>query len=73
MASSHLALFREDYRLCTTEVACDGATLTNGRSMCGPCEEALKRRALKAKPLRGENYIAYSSTRPRKKKARKCR
>lgn len=57
---SRVNMLSEHVRLCTTQVACDGATLFNDRMMCVPCEERLARRARQAtKPLKGERCVDY--------------
>lgn len=53
-------------RLCTSQVACDGAYLLAGRDICGRCKQVLDRKnKATTKPLRGEGYVAYTETRPR--------
>ena len=53
-------------RLCSSQVACDGAYLLAGREICGRCKTALDRRNnAKPKPPRGEGYVTYTETRPR--------
>lgn len=45
---------------CPVMVACDGASVQQGRDMCGKCRETLEKRARK-KPLRGENCKALGT------------
>ena len=47
--------------ICTVMIACDGASMQQGRDMCGKCRETLAKRA-KQKPLRGDNCKALGST-----------
>lgn len=71
MASAHLSLFRDGYRLCPQEVACEGVRLTKGREMCPACEAALKRKTAPPKPLRGERCVSFYERRVRPKRKRK--
>lgn len=55
-----------DTRLCTAQVACDGAYMYGREgTTCGRCEEAIRRKASrKARSgLRGENYMTYAESR----------
>jgi hypothetical protein len=44
--------------------ACDGASITSDRAMCGACERKLAQKA-KTKPLklRGETHVKYEESR----------
>jgi len=53
-----------DIRVCPTQVACDGSTITTGREMCGACERYMERKARQGGVvLRGERYLAYAAGR----------
>jgi hypothetical protein len=51
-------------RICETMAACDGASITSDRAMCGACERKLAQKA-KTKPLklRGETHVKYEESR----------
>lgn len=57
-------------RVCVEQIACDGRTLTPGRPMCRPCQDAIDRRKRLAEsaPLRGERCLDYEATRPPRRK-----
>lgn len=50
-------------RMCPSMVACDGNILKEGREICGPCEQAEKKRRAKENKLRGEHHMSYEDGR----------
>lgn len=50
-------------RMCPLMLACEGSTLKPGRNICGPCEQAEKKRRPKEIKLRGEHHLAYEASR----------
>jgi hypothetical protein len=58
-------LMKESIQLCPSQVACEGTTLLRGRTICRPCERALKRREQRDQALRGERHITYELSRRR--------
>jgi len=50
-------------RMCTLMLACDGNVLKAHMDICGPCEAARKKRAVKEIKLRGEHHMAYEDSR----------
>ena len=63
-------VMKESIRLCPSQVACDGSNLFRDRTICGPCERALARRAKRDEALRGERCVTYTLTRKRPRHAR---
>lgn len=41
--------------MCESKVACDGADLRHGRTICYSCQKALEKKARQSTRLRGEN------------------
>jgi len=60
------SILASQVRLCPVQIACDGATLLNGRNACGACERAQARRA-RPTPLRGERCADALETPKRRK------
>jgi hypothetical protein len=69
MASNRSAMFKSDYFLCPSQVACDGERLQKGQEVCKSCRDTLKRRQqAAAQPLKGEHCVTYLKTRYKRKK-----
>lgn len=52
--------------ICPSNVACDGAELMPGRTICGPCEEKLRKRAKEKKLKELEDCrMSYAAKRRR--------
>jgi hypothetical protein len=63
MAKSR-GLLHHKVRICTKQVACDGANITRPEAdACGACRDALERRARASRPLRGERLMQYEAER----------
>jgi hypothetical protein len=48
-------------RICEIMLRCDGRKLAPGRTMCRPCEDAMKPKT--NPPLRGERHLDYEESR----------
>lgn len=57
-------LLAPQVRICTKQVACDGANIVRADAdACGACRDTLARRARAERPLRGERLIQYEAGR----------
>jgi len=52
--------------VCSSMVACDGITVTNGKDICARCLKALAKRNAPPKPLRGEYLSATMDIKKKK-------
>jgi len=63
MANRKTTWLTETSRMCPLMRACDGNVLKPGREICGPCEQAEKRKRNAKNKLRGERHLEYEESR----------